>query len=633
MLLLGQKTAATYGRLVSWDEDDNAFDMMSRGVGVQPGEGLLILEIQQRKLQFLRACVETILQDMPINDLTSVPVDPQPGKRGSATNTNDESERPSLSKEMLEAPYRTPDQFDFGRVQSFVLARRSEAEDHIWFLREDPAYFKDTILDWSEHRQEKILSINGKTHPALKQDIFWERVLGNVVVNAYTDLLAWDRLNQDVAQLVALRDQYSELISPTAELPEEFAQALCHFSYCLEQMTKGPISSFKVGMPASPPLRNHYAREPQDPNTTKIGVVAKSSHQSRNDDFLWLLERLLIDQQVFLCGLENLLDELERMLRNDPKCRDRMSSWLAKVVSDLALLAELKRQIGLLSPGPPMLEALDSKEKQKEFSKRMGLMTTVFTIFQKDMYLCGAGSPLTKVNYPIDKRRTAATTKTMQEAEKNLDNFWLKVDQHFMKHAGKTLHEMLKGLFPERPIQRTPDWKESEITVESRGGDTRDLAAQLSLADLEARSEQAIDAWRPPSITAKVKTRGTAAPPATDSPHGFEQTLVKEQLQKFTVSKRGFKVFATLFHNTTGEDTPGEVQWSEFLSAMVSVGFSVKKLDGSAWVFEPQNDMFRRSIIFHEPHPSNKIPFTTARRYGRRLERAYGWSSESFVRA
>ena len=66
---------------------------------------------------------------------------------------------------------------------------------------------------------------------------------------------------------------------------------------------------------------------------------------------------------------------------------------------------------------------------------------------------------------------------------------------------------------------------------------------------------------------------------------------------------------------------------------MASVGFSIRKLDGSAWVFEPLSDLFRRSIIFHEPHPINKIPFQTARGYGRRLERACGWTRASFSRA
>ena len=72
MLLSGQENHQAYGRMISWEEDDEAFDMMSSGIGLQPGEGLQILEIQQRKMTFLQRCAEIILQDLPTKDL-SVP--------------------------------------------------------------------------------------------------------------------------------------------------------------------------------------------------------------------------------------------------------------------------------------------------------------------------------------------------------------------------------------------------------------------------------------------------------------------------------------------------------------------------------------------------------------------------------
>ncbi|KAI4245931.1 MAG: hypothetical protein L6R42_010044, partial [Xanthoria sp. 1 TBL-2021] len=77
MLLAGQNTQLSYGRMLSWDEDDDAFDMMSSGTGLQPGEGLQVLEIQQRKMQFLQKCIELILQDLPLHD-HNIPKQPEP---------------------------------------------------------------------------------------------------------------------------------------------------------------------------------------------------------------------------------------------------------------------------------------------------------------------------------------------------------------------------------------------------------------------------------------------------------------------------------------------------------------------------------------------------------------------------
>ena len=90
-------------------------------------------------------------------------------------------------------------------------------------------------------------------------------------------------------------------------------------------------------------------------------------------------------------------------------------------------------------------------------------------------------------------------------------------------------------------------------------------------------------------------------------------------------------MFRTVFFNPALTSTPGEVPWNDFLHAMASVGFTVMKLYGSVWQFQPTRLDVERNIQFHEPHPRGKLPFTTARQYGRRLNRAYGWFGGMFV--
>lgn len=51
-MYLDGKTPPMYGRLVSWDIDDDAFDDMHTGRARNPGEGLIILEIQKRNYGF-----------------------------------------------------------------------------------------------------------------------------------------------------------------------------------------------------------------------------------------------------------------------------------------------------------------------------------------------------------------------------------------------------------------------------------------------------------------------------------------------------------------------------------------------------------------------------------------------------
>ncbi|KAL8680293.1 MAG: hypothetical protein Q9224_006952, partial [Gallowayella concinna] len=266
MLLAGQNTQQHYGRMSSWDDDVEAFDKMSTGIGLQPGEGLQVLEIQMRIMQFLRRTTGIILRDLALDDL-NLPKQPGPLQDLSVLGG---SEWPSLAQEVEESPYKIPNILDMDRLQTIVQSRRDEAEDHIWSLREDPSYFQDVASEWSEHRQERLLTANGKSHPILRQDTFWERVFSNVVVNAYTDLVAWTLISKEIDQLIRLQERHGAGAGPTGGLPTDVLHALAHFENLIEQLTKGVIGNWKVGMVASPALREHYVREPQDPSNTRI---------------------------------------------------------------------------------------------------------------------------------------------------------------------------------------------------------------------------------------------------------------------------------------------------------------------------------------------------------------------------
>jgi hypothetical protein len=105
------------------------------------------------------------------------------------------------------------------------------------------------------------------------------------------------------------------------------------------------------------------------------------------------------------------------------------------------------------------------------------------------------------------------------------------------------------------------------------------------------------------------------------------------------MNARALKTFEAILFTPGPSAVPGEIPWKNFVSAMVSAlsaGFRAEKLYGSVWKFDPLKiavERSRSSIIFHEPHPSDKIPYRTARRHGRRLTPAFGWTGETFVLA
>jgi hypothetical protein len=135
---------------------------------------------------------------------------------------------------------------------------------------------------------------------------------------------------------------------------------------------------------------------------------------------------------------------------------------------------------------------------------------------------------------------------------------------------------------------------------------------------------------------AKPKTRGPAAPsiiPVVNDEAMVDTPSPIAPAATVCVDKRAYRVFKTLFHVPSSEtgDLPKEIKWDEFKRAMTRAEFSAEKLQGSAWQFSPGGSInVERGMQFHEPHPENEIPHILARRFGRRLERVYGWSSETF---
>ena len=153
MLLSNATDATTYGKVISWDEDDRAFDWMQDGTEFMPGEGLLVLEIQHGLYDFLLKCCRTLFQDISPEDLASeqLPVLPEP-----EAIVSKDSAYASIDVVAAEAPYRAPAAVHFARLRQIVAAQRDEAVDHFWTLREDPSYFAETLKEWAEHRQETL---------------------------------------------------------------------------------------------------------------------------------------------------------------------------------------------------------------------------------------------------------------------------------------------------------------------------------------------------------------------------------------------------------------------------------------------------------------------------------------------
>lgn len=233
-MFLDGRTPTKYGRLVSWDDDPDALEILKSGraFSIDPGQGLLTLEIQERIMQFLVECCKGILHDLSESgSLTESQFPVQDSLPAVITNA---SEYPTTIALAIERQYRAPSSFDYRRMRSIISAKRGEAEDHIWSIREDPSYFADTILEWSEHRRERLIDKREQDHPVgpkLTQNhaLFWERVIAHAIASSYGALINWHIIERQLTLLERLQEKYAGAIDPWKPLPYEYLQALLTF--------------------------------------------------------------------------------------------------------------------------------------------------------------------------------------------------------------------------------------------------------------------------------------------------------------------------------------------------------------------------------------------------------------------
>ena len=631
MLLTGQSTRDTYGITVSWRQHKDAAQDMYMGRNFHLGEGLLLLEIQDKLMSFLVRCTKLLLQDVDLNDeaMNARMDTPQSLLSICKGPANSEAtEWRSMMEANTEAWYRVPEQFALERLRRLAAAKRDEAEDELWALREDPAYFQETLQDRYQENCESSRKANLGDMPRiirLKMELHsLQEACRNVVEDAYKHIVIWDVLLSELKGLEKLKSCSEAVISATMPLPDEYHKALSNLSVLENEFVGHAKSELRTSVATSQPLQKYHSIRGPNP------IVYNVDKNSRTPPVLNLIDDVLDDDRSHLLGVPKIMDDIERLIRDDASQRALITPSVAKKLSEVAAFGEIDQQLNQHQPKIQYSRYESTSGKYAE--KRAGILTRIHKILQ-DANLSKYTTPISRFNYPSSKKRTQQTVESMRFEEGNLDEFWQRVDDHFVAGCGKTLQDLIQNKITPRQLQRTPPWQypQSLATAKaSRSPDTPLLGDPFRSIQPQEEKTSPLET----QVKFKIKTRGEA-----DPSRGPIQTTLTEpedpsppETQKLQLSNRAYKVMSTLFPSSVQERTTGKVIWRDFVHALYKLGFDIKSLDGSAWYFEPT---WKRDspITFHEPHPLGEIPFANLRRYASRLTRKYGWGSETFILA
>ncbi|KAF2133293.1 hypothetical protein P153DRAFT_282493 [Dothidotthia symphoricarpi CBS 119687] len=643
-----------YGAMRYWEDSAKARHFVNTGKGMHPTHGVQVTDIQLGTYRFLLSCCFNLLRDFASENtnITQLSIKPEPP----AISENDANYQ-TLGEAALLAPYRVPSQLDFGRLRSLIIARVGDLADHVWAMREDPGYFAAFFYDHKDHRPEYVTSITGQQHDVVKQHphVMYGYILRNMIVDSYFLLYQW----HECLRLVNTLDDTAKLsayeFSTKDPLPEKYYVNFLKLWQILFSIHTDTHGCFRQRIPASPPLRRFFTKMYANKTTHESRFAINKKEAAKDPltkQFLdVLLEIWLPHKPPLHLGFDVALDKLDRLVSSKSSIKPLISSFVWADFSQLSTSSECIHQIRSYQPwATQMLQDMGRRDPRNVGDREIEMATYYLSFTNKwhrvtsitrfdDVEMIQLGDPSdNKFAYPVTERRNAENTKALHSAEKNLDAFWKAADTYCKQLIGSTLPSLLdRDITRGRSLRRTPAWIETPAvgsTIKKPSLLSPQYIYQpFSVLDHDPASEISGTFKKfPEQAKTKVKTRSNAQWSVTASE---DTTDTKNQLSsgpspKFAVNKRVLKVFRMLFYSPFSTDTPGEVPWAEFLHAMASTGFSIEKLHGSAWKFTPKDLAVERSIQFHEPHPVSKLPFTWARRYGRRLERAYGWTGETF---
>jgi hypothetical protein len=643
----------SYGKIRKWGDISYALELVYKGRAFHPFVGVKILLMQTATWRFLRGCCVEVLHDIPIDLIVGGDVEIQ---RNEGKVEWETAAVWSTANASIQAPYCVPAQFEHSRLRSLISAQIVAIEDHIWTLREDPSYFTETFDVFYEHRLEMIPGKNGERNSALGRapSFLHSFIIRDIVFDAYFELYLWHECERQLFALEKLQNDYKDAILHAEDLPEEYLQALKTFWRHLHSILTDSHQVFKRDTTSSPLLREFVYSEGDAGSGTAVRFLSEETDRTETTRLFFKHTLAIISKEnPPVSGFFRELDELESLLQSDAAAKSMVTPLNANHLSSMSVASVCIHQLRLYQPWAARIEAdieprlYDTSWSVNQAYKRL---TDRFhggrrDGFMKERWANEAILKLVdptdgKFDYPVKGRPNRTNIRAMRAAEESLDQLWKELDAFAKLKTGRILPELLdRDITRGRTIRRTPPWvdppkakKDSKAPLPSLYKYTYQ---PFSLLDHD-ESTEITGTFDKLSVTekSKSKTRGIPAAPAVED-DGIADQVAESDTHAlrtvFTVDKRSQKVFRALFHSPLAGDTPGEVPWTDFLHVMVTVGFTAEKLHGSAWQFVPQDSALGRPIQFHEPHPSSKLPFAWARRFGRRLFRAYGWTGEMFA--
>ncbi|KAJ5151651.1 hypothetical protein N7492_009946 [Penicillium capsulatum] len=513
MALTGQESEATYGLPYRKDEKPywdtsanpkNGIESVRAGEGVLAIDGLVTLEVQGRIYEGLFRCCEALLSPEEKDQLERMPLPTD--NKVTAGDIHIERPWPTAISEALF--YQPTNPHRLTHLIEEVESKLSDAQDHLWSLREDPLYLTSTIKQVHEHLPKRLKVRVFQTLPSVANKADYAIAIKHTIVEAFASIVTWTAIQErlkaldQTLQTPEVRNlSYKEF--PSESLRMEFAE----LRQILDYFERGSLEYLVQCIQASPRYRLNFQREVRPETVAGNDVVDTSSgtrvidvdysitynemgynkyvkdaerrfQQGKSDerpvdmigDWRFKYIDLLAggcraNQDVFTdnCSTPIFLDELRRLVEEDEFVEPTITAYVQRQLLDMAFIADCYTHMSLFIPWSQCSAATRWWRREECKARYKDIVAPVealrAALDKSDAWLKTATALYQGFEYPIDETPTKQVVDKLRLAEQRLADFWKGFDRAIDNHPSgwpALLASLFKG---DRQVRRTPKWQ------------------------------------------------------------------------------------------------------------------------------------------------------------------------------
>ncbi|KAF5694500.1 hypothetical protein FDENT_1112 [Fusarium denticulatum] len=353
---------------------------------------------------------------------------------------------------------------------------------------------------------------------------------------------------------------------------------LCHFEYARTQaLFKRRVSTTRTGSKWFKRISNAY----DNLGNAKVSMKGKPEELTRSNPHLHYLLRLCQPDTTVTKAAE-WMEKLSDLYIAHPLEREKLGERESRTLHDVAAIVAFVQDLSAVY-------SLPSTSRKKGNRLEVDLRDYAAPI--ENLLEPSMSVKALEVLDAFIVKKTGTRMASLYQDE--LDKAFRNVEERYRQAKDKT----------------NKDTKAEFVPIDTTSMDSKER--------IEARRQKE-----------KTRPEHSSVYATTSTTQSSEEKEPVKPTQPLKVSSSTAEVFATLFDKTQSR---GSVSWSSFEAAMSELGFSVLPRLGSVYTFRPSEDMeIKKPVSIHRPHQS-QIEGYLILILARRLNRAYGWSEDSFV--